>query len=97
MAVSKVKRKILFGTVGGLICFYDSFTKEMMMTKKISSKSVVEVIFDDTSSQALIFTADEVLNVYDTNKFEEVQVISVKNEERLNEKINMFSLSQEKG
>ena len=52
----------------------------MIMMKKVSSKSVLKVIFDDSCSQALIFSADEVLTVYDTNKLEEIQVISVKNE-----------------
>lgn len=58
MAVSQLKKKIMFGTVGGSVCFFDSFSKEIVSTKKVSSKSIVEVIFDDTSNQAFVFSAD---------------------------------------
>jgi hypothetical protein len=69
----------------------------MILTKKVSSKGIVSVIFDDSCNQVLIFSTNEVLIIYDTNKLEEIQVLSVKNEDRLHEKATNFSLSYEKG
>jgi glutamine amidotransferase-like uncharacterized protein len=97
MAVSKPKKKIVFGTVGGTIYFFDSLTKSITLTHKVSSKGIVSVIFDDNCSQALIFSINEVLTVYDTNKLEEIQVLSVKNEDRLHERATNFNLTYEKG
>lgn len=58
MAVSKVKRKMMFGTVGGAVFFYDCLSREVVSTKRASSRNVIEVLFDDSCSQALAFTAD---------------------------------------
>lgn len=97
MSLSKPKRKMVFGTVGGSVCFFDSFTKELSLVRKVSSHNIVSVHFDDSCSQLLIFSSDQVLTVYDTNRLEEIQVLSVKNEDRLNEHVTSFSLSYERG
>ena len=97
MAVSKPKRKMAFGTVGGSVCFFDSFTKELPLTRKVSSRVISSLIFDDSCSQLLIFSSDEVLTVYDTNRLEEIQVLNVRNEDRLHEHSSFFTLNYEKG
>lgn len=68
MSISKINKKIMFGTVGGSVCFYDIFSKQMVLCKKVSSKSIIQVLFDDVYSQALAFSADEIVTVFDTHK-----------------------------
>lgn len=97
MAVSKPKRKMVFGTVSGSVCFFDSFVREVSLTRRVSSRSIVSLIFDDPSNQLLIFSSDEVLTVYDTNRLEEIQVLSVRNEDRLHEHSSQFCLNYERG
>jgi hypothetical protein len=56
----------------------------MFFTKKVSHCIIIQVLFDEVHNQALAFSSDEVLTVFDVNKLEEIQVLNVRNENRLN-------------
>lgn len=87
LSVSLSESLIMFGTVKGIIAVYEMFSHKFRL-KKIGSQQIVQVAIVKGIGYAL--TIDYRLLIYDLAQLEEIQSLSVRNEEKLHERISRF-------
>lgn len=93
VSLSTQSNKALIGTIKGILIVYDLFSHHYKL-RKVCYDAILKIHLN--GDHAYLLTSKQKVIVYDIIRNEQIQVINVRNEERLHEKVTNFELKKDK-